>query len=73
MRQPQRVFEFSDPLSTGDSSLLSCIKAIIAIQIGDMEKAIRYGMAALLMDLAADPRTSAGRSAGQQAVRIAVT
>jgi alpha,alpha-trehalose phosphorylase len=27
-------------------------EAIIAAQIGDMEKAIRYGMAALLMDLA---------------------
>ena len=28
------------------------MEAIIAAQIGDMEKAIRYGMAALLMDLA---------------------
>jgi alpha,alpha-trehalose phosphorylase len=32
--------------------LSSCVEAIIAAQIGDMEKAIRYGMAALLMDLA---------------------
>ena len=48
----QRNFEFYDPLTTGDSSLSSCIEAIIAAQIGDMEKAIRYGMAALLMDLA---------------------
>jgi alpha,alpha-trehalose phosphorylase len=39
-------------LTTGDSSLSSCIEAIIAAQIGDIEKAIRYGMAALLMDLA---------------------
>ena len=30
----------------------SCVEAIIAAQIGNMEKAIRYGMAALLMDLA---------------------
>jgi alpha,alpha-trehalose phosphorylase len=45
-------FEFYDPLTTGDSSLSSCVEAIIAAQIGDMEKAIRYGMAALLMDLA---------------------
>jgi alpha,alpha-trehalose phosphorylase len=44
-------FEFYDPLTTGDSSLSSCVEAIIAAQIGDMEKAIRYGMAALLMDL----------------------
>jgi alpha,alpha-trehalose phosphorylase len=32
--------------------LSSCVEAIIAAQIGDMDKAIRYGMAALLMDLA---------------------
>jgi alpha,alpha-trehalose phosphorylase len=48
----KRNFEFYDPLTTGDSSLSSCIEAIIAAQIGDLEKAIRYGMAALLMDLA---------------------
>jgi alpha,alpha-trehalose phosphorylase len=45
-------FEYYDPLTTGDSSLSSCVEAIVAAQIGDMEKAIRYGMAALLMDLA---------------------
>jgi len=48
----KRNFEFYDPLTTGDSSLSSCVEAIIAGQIGDIEKAIRYGMAALLMDLA---------------------
>jgi alpha,alpha-trehalose phosphorylase len=32
--------------------LSSCVEAIIAAQIGNMEKAIQYGMAALLMDLA---------------------
>jgi len=45
-------FEFYNPLTTGDSSLSSCVEAIIAAQIGDIEKAIRYGMAALLMDMA---------------------
>src|SRR6266478_712488 len=45
-------FEFYDLLTTGDSSLSSCVEAIIAAQVGDIEKAIRYGMAALLMDLA---------------------
>jgi len=48
----KRNFEFYDPLTIGDSSLSSCVEAIIAAQIGDMEKAIQYGMAALLMDLA---------------------
>jgi alpha,alpha-trehalose phosphorylase len=39
-------------LTTGDSSLSSCVEAIIAAQAGDTEKTIRYGIAALLMDLA---------------------
>jgi alpha,alpha-trehalose phosphorylase len=50
--EKKRNFYFYDPLTTGDSSLSSCVEAIIAGQIGDMDKAIRYGMAALLMDLA---------------------
>ena len=50
--EKRRNFEFYDPLTTGDSSLSSCVEAIIAAQIGDMDKAIKYGMAALLMDLA---------------------
>lgn len=45
-------FEFYDRLTTGDSSLSSCVEAIIAAEIGDIDKSIRYGMAALLMDLA---------------------
>jgi alpha,alpha-trehalose phosphorylase len=48
----KRNFDFYDPLTTGDSSLSSCVEAITAAQIGDMDKAFRYGMAALLMDLA---------------------
>jgi alpha,alpha-trehalose phosphorylase len=48
----KRAFDFYDPFTTGDSSLSSCVEAIIAAQIGDMDKAVRYGMAALLMDLA---------------------
>ena len=48
----KRNFEFYDPLTTGDSSLSSCVEAIIAAQVGDTERAIQYGMSALLMDLA---------------------
>jgi alpha,alpha-trehalose phosphorylase len=48
----KRNFDFYDPLTTGDSSLSSCVEAIIAAQIGNVEKAIQYGMSALLMDLA---------------------
>jgi alpha,alpha-trehalose phosphorylase len=48
----RRNFEFYDPLTTGDSSLSSCIEAIIALEVGAYDKATRYGRAALLMDLA---------------------
>ena len=48
----KRNFDFYDPFTTGDSSLSSCVEAIIAAQVGDMDRAIRYGLAALLMDLA---------------------
>jgi alpha,alpha-trehalose phosphorylase len=52
LAEKQRNFAFYDPFTTGDSSLSSCIEAIIAAEVGEREKAVRYGMAALLMDLA---------------------
>jgi alpha,alpha-trehalose phosphorylase len=52
LEEKRRNFAFYDPLTTGDPSLSSCIEAIIAAQVGDIEKATQYGMAALLMDLA---------------------
>jgi alpha,alpha-trehalose phosphorylase len=48
----RRNFEFYDPLTTGDSSLSSCIEAVIALEIGEFDKAVSYARAALLMDLA---------------------
>jgi alpha,alpha-trehalose phosphorylase len=48
----KRNFEFYDPLTTGDSSLSSSVEAIIAAQTGDVNKAVEYGLAALLMDMA---------------------
>jgi alpha,alpha-trehalose phosphorylase len=48
----KRNFDFYDPLTTGDSSLSSCIEAIIALEIGEYDKAVNYTRAALLMDLA---------------------
>ncbi len=47
----KRNFEFYDPLTTGDSSLSSCIQAIMALETGDFDKAVDYARAALLMDL----------------------
>jgi alpha,alpha-trehalose phosphorylase len=48
----RRNFKFYDPLTTGDSSLSSCIEAIVALEIGEYDKAVTYFRAALLMDLA---------------------
>jgi len=52
LEQKKRNFEFYDPLTTGDSSLSSCIQSIIAMEIGDYEKSANYARMALLMDLA---------------------
>ena len=52
LEQKKRNFEFYDPLTTGDSSLSSCIQSIIALEIGDYEKSANYARMALLMDLA---------------------
>jgi alpha,alpha-trehalose phosphorylase len=48
----RRNFDFYDPLTTGDSSLSSCIEAIVALEVGEFDKAVSYMRAALLMDLA---------------------
>ena len=52
VEEKARNFEFYDPYTTGDSSLSSSVEAIIAAQTGNVEKAIAYGVPALLMDLA---------------------
>ncbi len=50
--QKKRNFNYYDPLTTGDSSLSACIQAIVAAEIGDVEKALKYARYAVLMDLA---------------------
>jgi len=52
LEEKRRNFLFYDPLTTGDSSLSSCVEAIVATEIGEYEKATEHAMAALLMDLA---------------------
>ena len=52
LEEKRRNFDFYDPLTTGDSSLSSCIEAIIALEVGEFDKAVSYTRAALLMDLA---------------------
>ncbi|MEZ0263228.1 MAG: glycoside hydrolase family 65 protein [Phycisphaerae bacterium] len=50
--QKKRNFDYYDPLTTGDSSLSACIQAIVAMEVGYDEAAIRYLRYAVLMDLA---------------------
>jgi len=52
LEEKRRNFLFYDPLTTGDSSLSSCVEAIMAAEIDEFDKATDYAMAALLMDLA---------------------
>jgi len=50
--QKKRNFDYYDPLTTGDSSLSACIQSIVAAEIGDISKAMKYARYAVLMDLA---------------------
>ena len=51
LEDKRRNFEFYDPLTTGDSSLSACIQSIVANEVGEVRKARRYGLSAVLMDL----------------------
>lgn len=50
--QKRMIFEFYDPITTGDSSLSASIESIMATEIGNMEAAMDYGTRALLLDIA---------------------
>ena len=52
VEKKRKNFDFYDPLTTGDSSLSSCIQSIVAAEVGYMDKANEYGRDAILMDLA---------------------
>jgi alpha,alpha-trehalose phosphorylase len=52
VEEKRRNFEYYDPLTTGDSSLSACIQSIVAMEIGDREKAWRYFRHAARVDLA---------------------
>jgi alpha,alpha-trehalose phosphorylase len=65
----KRNFDFYDPLTTGDSSLSSCVEAIIAAQIGDIDKAIRYGTGGRARDAGRDD--GSGRRGGLWATAFA--
>ena len=48
----RRNFDYYDPLTTGDSSLSACIQSIIAAELGDDARAMRYFRFGLYVDLA---------------------
>lgn len=50
--QKKANFDYYDQLTTGDSSLSACIQSIVAFEIGYQERALRYLIDGLLMDLA---------------------
>jgi alpha,alpha-trehalose phosphorylase len=49
--EKKRNFEYYDPITTADSSLSMCIQAIMAAEIGDLEKAWDYTQRTALTDL----------------------
>jgi alpha,alpha-trehalose phosphorylase len=51
LEQKRRNFDYYDPLTTGDSSLSVCIEAIMALEVGYVNKALDYAHYAVLMDL----------------------
>ncbi len=52
LEEKQRNFDYYDPLTTGDSSLSTCIESIVASEIGRAEEALVHFAYAALMDLA---------------------
>jgi alpha,alpha-trehalose phosphorylase len=48
----RRIFEYYDPLTTGDSSLSECIQAIAAVDVGKYRSAEEYLVDAAAVDMA---------------------
>jgi alpha,alpha-trehalose phosphorylase len=48
----RRIFEYYDPLTTGDSSLSECIQAIAAADVGKYRSAEEYLVDAVALDIA---------------------
>lgn len=54
LEEKRRIFEYYDPLTTGDSSLSPSIQAIVACEVGEEEVAYRYLVESAVVDLADD-------------------
>ena len=51
IEQKRRNFEFYDPITTGDSSLSSCVQAVVAAEVGYDDLAFEYFARSLYLDL----------------------
>ena len=51
IEQKRRNFDYYDPITTGDSSLSSCVQAVVAAEVGYEQLAIEYFRRALYLDL----------------------
>src|SRR3954452_1324854 len=52
LEEKRRVFEYYDPLTTGDSSLSSCVQSVMAAEVGDVDAAYDYFLLSAAVDLA---------------------
>ncbi len=52
LEEKRRVFEYYDPLTTGDSSLSSCVQSVMASEVGATETAYEYFLISAAVDLA---------------------
>jgi alpha,alpha-trehalose phosphorylase len=50
--EKRRVFEYYDPLTTGDSSLSACVQSVMAAEVGDLQAAYDYFLLSAGVDLA---------------------
>jgi alpha,alpha-trehalose phosphorylase len=57
--QKRRNFDFYDPITTGDSSLSSCVQAVVAAEVGYDALAFEYFNRSLYLDLADSHRNTA--------------
>ncbi len=48
----RRNFDFYDPITTGDSSLSPCVHAIMGMEVGRADKALKHFLDALFIDMA---------------------
>ena len=51
VEQKRRNFDFYDPITTGDSSLSSCVQAVVAAEVGYDDLALEYFTRSLYLDL----------------------